>query len=414
MNAKTVVVAGAGYGGVRAALRLDRELQEDVDIVVIDKGARQEMYSLLYEAATAVISKQAREQYAELVGTIGVPYERIFARTRIRFVQAEIRRILLEQKRIDITTVAGIPETISFDTIIIALGSETNYFNIPGLRERAYSLKSIAESLNMRNALEEIFAARGSEQRINIVVGGAGFSGIELSGELVGFLHILARQHEIPIDRVTLSVVEASDDILPGAHPSLRRMARRRLEQLGIHLYTGCPNASYDGEAVYVGNGCALPADILIWTAGVRANRIVEALPGVTLSKRCLVVNEYLQVMGVPYAYGIGDAAVCEKLSANMPATAQKAIRQGVHAARNIARYYRGNDLGRYVPKTTAFIAPIGGKFAIAEIGPLRFAGYAAWALKMLVTLKYLLGILPMKEAFRVWVGGVWTYIRND
>lgn len=416
MEQKTVVVVGAGYGGVCAALELDRGLPADMRIVVMDRGARQEMYSLLYEAATAVVSGQTRREYGNLIDTIGVPYEEIFSGTRIELLRGEVKGIELKERYIALQTSAGESRRVGFDTVIVALGSETNYFGVAGLRERAYSLKSVAEAINMRNALEELFAVRGPDQRINVVIGGGGFSGIELAGELAGFVKILAAQHEIPVERVTLSVVEAGAEILPGVHPHTREAVRRRLESLGVHLYVQSPIASYDGFTVYVTGGLALPADMLIWTAGVRASTVVEGIAGVTLERKCLVVNEYLQIDGFMNAYGIGDAVYCFNTATNapVPSTAQRALQHGACVAKNIIRQYAGRSLMPCRTRQPAFLAPVGGKFAVAEIGPLHWSGKTAWALKMLVTLKYLLSILSPRRALRVWVWGIWTYVRND
>ena len=422
---KNIVILGGGFGGVRVALDLSWRIPSGYQIILIDQRGYHLMHWILYEIATVYLKHISRFDYEAVEGASAILFGDIFKGTNVKFLQGRVSDVFLPDKVLGIEfpdyrdpakNEPALSGLIKYEYLVMALGSETNYFGIKGLREAAYGLKDLNDSLNVRDALEELFAGKGVDDNINIVVGGGGFTGVEFSGELVGYVKKLAEKYQLSPKRVHISVVEAGKCLLPGAKDWLIAAATKRLSRLGIHLVLESPIEKYEQGQIFLAGGRIMPADLLIWTAGVRANTLMDHLAGVDLTKTCLMVNDALQIPQHPEVFGIGDNVYCFNPAKGcpVPATAQRAVDQGRVVANNIARLIEGKSLVAYKPRDPAFIVPIGGKYALADIYGVQLEGVIAWWAKMLVGLKYLLSILPVSRAIRLWWAGLFIWVSND
>lgn len=420
---KNVVILGGGFGGIRCALDLAERLPKDYQIILIDQKQYHLPHMFLYEVATIHLSRLDRFRFNEVKHAATIPYAEIFKGTRVRFLHGRVRDLFLKDK----TVAVSIPFTgatseewhlgiVKFEFAVVALGSETNYFGIAGLKEGSYGLKDLGDSMNLRNALEELFSNKQKTDNINIVVGGGGFTGVELAGEMMGYLKKLCERYDHPWSRVRVSIVEAGKNLLPGAKGWFSSAALARLRTLEVNVLLDSPIEKYGDGQVRLAGGDIMPADLLVWTAGVRANPLMEHLSGASINKTCLVVNEHLQLTDHPEVFGIGDNVYCfdPAKQTPVPATARRAIDQGKIAALNIVRSIKDRDLAVYEPRQPMFIVPIGGKYAIADFHGTKIVGTPAWAFKMLVGLSYFVSILPFASGVSRWWRAMVMYSSND
>ena len=417
---KRVVVLGGGFGGVRAALRLDKLLPPEYEIVLVDKKGYHLPQWMLYETATVHMTREQWVDYEAVRENAGIPLSLIFKRSRVAFLQAEVKDLLLSEKKVALLWNMGDGGRhlgfLDFEYAVLALGGETNYFNIPGMKENALSLKGLDDALNVRNAIEELCSRKKSTDNIQIVVGGGGFTGVEFAAELVGYMKKLAAKYHLDPARLRISIVEASGCLLPGAKEWIARATQKRLRALGITIVLDTPIERYLDGQVFLKGGKIMPADLLVWTAGVRANSIMEHITGAELSKTCLVVNDYLQIAGHEGVYGIGDNVFCfnKVKQCAVPATAQRAIDQANVAATNIARAVARREMVEYEPHDPVFVVPLGGKYGLADLSGFGVEGFFGWALKMTIGLTYLLSILPIPTAISYWWSGLRISTKND
>lgn len=404
MSKPTIVILGGGFGGVRAALDLEKFLP-DAEIFLVDKNSYHTYTSDLYELAAAEFSKQGREDILGLTSTLAVPFQEIFSPKRVRFLKGEALDINFKKKEVILDF-----GRLRYDYLVLALGSQTNFFTIPHLGEKALELKSASDALNIKSALEELFQTHGKHEKISVVIGGGGFTGSELAGELGVALPKLARKFSHPVQNIYLTLVEGSDQLLYSAHPWFHGRVMSRLEKLGVKIMLGSFITDiHDGEVI-LKNKPAIKYHLLIWTAGVKANRLVEKVKGVKLEKnKCIMVGRNMEVPDLKNVFVIGDLAYC-----GTQMTAQAAIEQGHYVAEFLASKLGGRPYPDYHPKISRFVVPLGGKYALADLGFIKISGFPAWFLKRFVALKYFLTILPPAKAFRLWWQGLRIFTQND
>ena len=415
-----VVIIGGGFGGVRAALDLLKHAHRDVSVTLVDRNDFHSYTSDYYETATLRIPELLRHEQREWLrvrGTVAIPFTEIFGRYNkaIRLVEGEVVGIDLYDKRVHMAD--GLD--ISYDWLVFAPGSEVNDYGIPRLGELALSLKTVSDALNVRNALDELFLRLPKERVIRIVIGGGGFTGCEFAGELVGYCQHLARLHEHPPEHISITLVEGAGTLLGGAASWMRARARARLTTLGVEVRLNSFIERVEPGALYIkGAKAALACDVLVWTAGVRASRLVGKLEGDVVAERgCLMLDEQLRIPAHPSAYAIGDAAYCPDRAdgeESLPMTAQVADSQGAFVASAIRKELAGRKPHPYEPKHSGFIIPLGGKYALANVYGIRLSGFLAWMLKRIVALRYFLNILPAGYALTHWWRGVQLYIRDS
>lgn len=409
MGKKNVVILGAGFGGITAALTLAKKLKKypDYELILIDKNPYQLFTPALYEIAS-VPSGEARGTL--LKSAVVIPIEDIVAGKNITFKQGETIGLDKMRPAVVVRNVGALP----YNYLLFALGSETNYFNIPGLREHAYPLKQFEDAVHIRNKIETLLK---QNRPIEVVVGGAGASGIELVAEFSNFVCTLQKKilQDHPLCRVHLVLVEAAPGILSGFDQTTIQRTQERLKKLGIEVKNNFTITEITPREVRCKDGKDLPYDLFVWTGGVKGNSLFQLLGLPTTPRGNLVVDQYLEVE--PRIFAVGDCAgfidpaTGKQLIWNVPVAEEEARL----AAKNIIRDIRGKKkIAFRARKRYPFVMTVGQKYALADLIFIRLTGFWGWLIKILVELRYLLKVLPPAKALRRWLHAVKTYISND
>ena len=411
---RQIVVLGAGFGGLRAAKILGKKVGKEHGVTLIDRNAYHTFTPLLYEVAS---TDKETANYIDLKSLVTYPISTLLESLPITFIQSGISGIDLENSLVDLED----GKRVVYDYLVIALGAEVYHFEIPGLVDAAFAFKTFTDALKLRDAIWERIRGKVAED-IRIVIGGAGATGVELAGELAEWLCRVSKQRGKEC-HAAISLVEAAPTILSGFDARVIEKVKKRLQGLGVTILTSRVIEKVIDHRVQFQGGVSVPFDILIWTGGTRANRLAGALPikterrghaRVAPSLFCIPQTPDLKLGG--RVYGIGDVTCFydQKTNKPIPGVARAAISEASTAARNIIRDLRGQKPLIYTAKDYPYIIPVGGKYAVAKVGPLVFSGFFAWVFKGLVELNYLASVMPNMRAVKIWLRGLKTFVKND
>ena len=373
-----IVIAGGGFAGLYAAKQLDGTIAQraDIEVTLISRENFILFTPMLHEVAAGDLSP------SDIVN----PLRRILRRVKV--LEAEIDAIDLTNKKI--RCLGGLRDVeleFEFDHLLLALGVETNFFNIPGVGDWAVTMKNLADAALLRNrmvALLEEASLHSDEtvrrELLTFVTVGGGFSGTETIGAINDFLRETARFYPaIKNEMIRVVVVEGGKHLLPELGEELGRYAEQKLRNRGVEVVTGALVTSYDGSVVALSNGATIPAATLIWTAGTKPSPVIGGLPCQKQRGR-LLVDECLAVKAVPGLWAVGDCAAVPDGAGNFyPPTAQHGMREAVAAAKNIARAVVGAPLKPFRYKTIGMLASIGHHSGVAMVFGVKFSGFIAW-----------------------------------
>jgi NADH dehydrogenase len=283
---------------------------------------------------------------------------------------------------------------------VLGLGAITNFFNLPGLQERAITMKSLGDAINLRNQLIENLEAADFECSIGsrdhlltVVVAGGGFAGVETIAGVNDFLRESVKFYphlsEGPI-RVVL--VHPGAAILPELGEKLGRYAQKKLADRNVEIRVNTRVKGITERGVELSDGTMIKTNTLVWTAGTSPNPLLAALP-CQKEKGKAVVNAFMEMPNWPGVWAIGDCAVIPDPSGKpYPPTAQHALRQGKVLAQNIAAAVRGGQKKPFVFKTLGQLAAIGRRAGVANIFGFNFSGFIAWWMSRSIYLSKLPG----------------------
>jgi NADH:ubiquinone reductase (H+-translocating) len=396
---KNIVVIGAGYGGITAALRLSNLFRAEPGyrILLVDRFPFHTLKTQLHEAAV---------HKSEVTIDIG----RIIRNRGITFQLGSVSALDLVQR---IVHVGGVG--ISYEYLILALGSQANFYNIPGLEQNALPLQSASDARRIYERISTLCAAAVAErdpvkrkEMLRFVIGGGGLSGIELAGELVDHVVASAVNYGLGSGEPEVIIVEGSDDILPASPPGLRNSTRQRLLSKGVSLLTGTRVAGVSAEEVILSTGERIRSRTLVWTGGIRVSEIARESGFAIGESGRILVNEYLQSVTSPNVYAIGDNALAINPATKkpVPAAAQFALQQGRLVAGNLHATVHGYPQRQYKPRVWGEVISLGrhlavGWVALPVIKKLKFVGFLASLVKTSIKEKHL--ILLRKES-RNWI----------
>ena len=398
-----VVVIGCGFAGLNFVKKLKGKAFQ---VVMIDKHNYHTFQPLLYQVSTAGLEP---DSIAHPIRHIFKGYKNFF----FRMANAE---------RIDSTR--GVLETnigeIEYDHLVIATGSESNYFGMKNLEKYAIPMKTVPEALNLRSIILQNFEAasltgdlRERERLMNFVIIGAGPTGVELAGALAELKsHVLPNDYpDLDFRRMSIHLLEMMDQVLPPMSANASKHSLKYLEDLGVNVWLGTSVKDYDGSTVYT-NKKDLPAYNLIWAAGVKGHIIPGLEEGKDHKKARYVVNKFNQVGEHPNIYAIGDVAamITEETPKGHPMLAQVAIQQGTNLSRNLWYWKRNMKAREFEYKDLGTMATIGRNKAVADIGKLRFSGFAGWLLWMVVHLRSLVGFRNRVVVLLNWLINYFSY----
>jgi NADH dehydrogenase len=399
-----IVIAGGGFGGLYAAKHFDKTLarREDVEVTLISRENFILFTPMLHEIAAGDLSP------SDIVN----PLRRILR--YVKFIEADVREIDLNERRI--RCIHGIGDAdleLEYDHLLLALGSETNFFDNQDAREWAVTMKNVMDAALLRNRmvalLEEAALEKDETARralLTFVTAGGGFAGAETTGAVNDFLRETARFYPaLREDMIRVVVVHSDSYLLPELGEELGRYAERKLIERKVEVIKGARVASYDGSVVKLNDGRSIPAATLIWTAGVKPSAVIASL-SVPKEKNRVLVNENLAVPGATGLWAVGDCAAVPDSNTGQfyPPTAQHGLREGVVAAKNIERTILGQPLEPFRFKTLGLLAAIGHRTGVAMVFGMKFSGFIAWWLWRSV---YLLKLPRLAKKLRVVIA--WT-----
>lgn len=402
---KKVLILGGGFGGLYAALHLEQSLARDgdVEITLVNRENFFLFTPMLHEVAASDLD----------ITDIVSPVRKLLKRTH--FFQGDVERIDLPKKTV-VVSHGFQPHTheLSYDYLVVSLGCITNFYNLPGLAERALTMKSLGDAIHLRNRLiahlEEAdteCATQFREPLLTFVVAGGGFAGVETIGGLNDFVReALPHYPRVPAELVRMVLVHSGDLILPELGEKLGRYAQRKLSDAKIEIHTNKKVAAVDDDGVTLSDGAFIRTNTVIWTAGTSPHPLLATLPCARERGR-LVVNEYLELPEWPGVWALGDCAIVPdgRTGKPHPPTAQHALREGKIVASNVEAAVR--QTGRRTPftfTTLGLLAAIGRRAGVARILGVNFSGFAAWWLWRMI---YLMKLPRIEKKVRV--GLEWT-----
>ena len=317
-------------------------------------------------------------------------------------------------------------KSLEFDYLVLALGSETNFYNIPGLAAHALTFKTFADAIRIRDAIWTL--AHERVPLIRIVIGGGGSAGVELAGELKAWCGELEK--EVKQCRLSVAVIERSPTILTGFAPKIVNLAHRRLARLGVTILENREVRSLTAREVFLDKDEKIPYDTFIWNGGTKAASVIENLSlkreprgrlEVEPTMNCLPQTPELQLENRVYALGDIVSFLNPQTQRPVPGVARAALTEAKVAAVNIFADIMAAENSKsaankisYQPREYPYIIPIGGKYAIAKIGPFILSGFIAWVAKELVELFYLLSVMRPLPALATWFHGLKIFAEND
>ena len=404
MKKTSIVILGGGFAGLSAAMYLDKTLarHEEIEVMLISRENFVLFTPMLHEVA-------AGDLYP---GDIVNPLRRILR--HVKFVEAEVQAIDLSGRRVRcLGGVARLDLDFEFDHLLLTLGSETNFFGLPGVSEWAVTMKSMFDAAMLRNRvlalLEEASLQSDSAARrrlLTFVTAGGGFAGAETTGAINDFVREIVRYYPaLSEELVRVVIIHPGDFLLPELGQELGDYAERKLRERKVDVIKGVRVASYDGLVVTLTDGNTIAASTLIWTAGVKPSPVIAPLPCEKERGR-LLVSEYLAVTGVPGLWAAGDCAAVPVFNTEKfhPPTAQHGLREGLIAAKNIEAVVLDRPLKPFVFTTLGQLATIGRRTGVAMVFGIKFSGFVAWAFWRAI---YLMKLPRLPKKLRVLVG--WT-----
>ncbi|WNQ10975.1 NAD(P)/FAD-dependent oxidoreductase [Paenibacillus aurantius] len=379
---KQILILGAGYGGLLSALSARANLSpQEATITVINRVGSHQIITELHRLAAGNVAEKA----------VALPLEKLLKDKEINLKVGSVQAIDVEGRKVTLED----GTFYRYDALVMALGSETNYFGIPGLQENSLTLKSVADAnrifAHVKDRIRE-YSVSGNKADATFVIGGGGLTGVELVGELADELPGICRQYGVDFADVSLYLVEAMPTILPIFSADLIQRATTSLESRGVQFLTGLPITEVNGAVVSLKDGRTIEAGTVVWTGGVQGSTLV-ANSGVEVNRGRATVNEFLQSVSHPDVFLAGDCAVVFGPEGRpYPPTAQLAWQMGELVGANIAAHFRSGKMASFQPVFSGTLASLGRKDGIGAIGEtgIELKGLPASLMKKASNARYL------------------------
>lgn len=395
-----VVIAGAGFGGLSALKTLSNS---PADVLIIDRNNYHTFQALLYQVASAELEPEA----------ISFPLRSIIRKMHnVQFKMAEVTSVNLASR-----TILTADGQVSYDFLIMAMGSTSCFFDVPGAAENAFQLKTLDDAVTLRNhilcCLEKAVSEPDVDYRrqlLQFVVIGGGPTGVELAGALAEFFQGPVAKDYPMLDKQEMSILllEATDNLLPGLPDKLRNYTVGRLRKMGVKVSLLSATDRITSEGIHLKDGRDIITATVVWTAGVRGHPVAEA-SGLPVNMRGRIpVLPTLQVAGHPEVFVIGDLACFEEKGQPLSSVAPVAIQEGATSAQNIKRLIAGLDVLPFRYRFKGSMATIGRMAAVAYIGGRSFTGMVAWFLWLIV---HIYRIIGFRNRILVMVNWAWDFL---
>lgn len=401
-----IVIIGAGFGGIAIAKSFKNK---PVEVLLIDQHNYHNFQPLMYQVATGGLEP----------ASIAYPVRRIFRDYKnVSFRMAEVFAISSEEQLL--STTAG---TIAFDYLIIATGSQNNFFNFEPVKDKLLTLKSIPDALNLRSFifqnLEKAMEDTKNEpldEILNIAIVGGGPAGIELAGALAEMKrYVIPKDFPgLDVSKMSINLYEAAPKLLAVMSEIASAKSELYLKELGVNVFLNAKVSSYDGTTITLADNTTFKTDTVIWTAGVKGAPINGLPIEVIVGGNRISVNEYNQVQGFEKVFAIGDVAahLSEENPKGLPMLAPVAQQQGKLLSKNIIRHLSGKSMEIFKYKDKGSMATVGRRKAVVDLPKWKFQGTFAWLVWMFIHIFSLVGFRNKFVAFIDWFSNYISYDR--
>jgi NADH:quinone reductase (non-electrogenic) len=402
-TAKRIVVLGGGFAGLHLVRRLERRLQpEEAAVTLVDRQNYHLFTPLLYQVCTGELPPHA----------VAYPLRDATAPAGFHFLQSEVTAVDLEHRRVG--TADG---ELPYDHLVIALGSVTNDYGIPGVRENALQVKWLSDAETLKRHVLDIFESAAIEtdiarrrEALTFIVVGAGPVGVELASSLRDLMDHTLRKIYPTIDfyaDVAIHLIEGADRVLPGMDPRISAIAMKRLEQQRVRVLLNTLVSEMAPGVVHTKDGARLRARTIVWSGGVKVNPLVASIDLPKTKDGRIVVDDRFRANGRDDVLVLGDAAYFEHKGKGLPQLAQVAVLEAPAAARNLAALVRGEPTQPFVYKRKGDLVALGRTQAAAEfakLGGFVIGGLPAWTVWRVNYLMQLLGVRNRGTLLVEWI----------
>lgn len=404
-SASRVVIIGGGFAGLELAKKLSHK---PFQVYLLDRNNYHTFQPLLYQVATGGLGSDA----------IAYPLRKVIAPLpNVAFRMASVEHIDTEEKVVQ-TDVGPFP----YDTLVIATGSNTNFFGNKNLSELTMPLKSIPEALDIRSYMLQEFekalveqSTEAKQRSLKFVIVGGGPTGVELAGAMAEIKkNVIASDYrELDKELMNIHLVEAGPRLLAAMTPKSSDAALEFLRKMGVDVKLNTAVQSYDGEELQLGNGEKMKTETVIWSAGVKGN-FLDGLPDSSKARgNRILVDTFNKVEGTDNVYAIGDVAMMqtEQFPHGHPMVAPVAMQQAKLLGENIIKWSKGKSGNAFKYTDKGSMATIGRNKAVVDLPWFRFKGWFAWIVWMFVHLIMLVGF---RNRLVVFVNWAWNYLTYE
>ena len=397
MNKPKVVILGGGFGGLAAA----RALYKSAEVTVVDRHNFQTFLPLLYQVSTAGLAADH----------VAYPIRGALRKTNIKFRMGSPISIDHRNKEVKLDS----SEVLNFDHLIVALGSVSADFGIPGVNEYALGMKTVHEALTIRAEIMRRFedlCRFEDDTKLSISVIGGGPTGVEMAGAIAELIRgPLKSDKADAAANINISIIEAGPRLLPTFAPSLSERTKKDLEKLGVKVMLNIPVKAIEHRKITLNDDSVINSEITIWAAGVKGSDAMAQLSLPTTGNR-IAVEPTMQVQNYSNVWALGDVAgAIGKDGKPLPMVAPVAIQQGKFIAKQIARLIANKPLTDFKYLDKGSMATIGRNKAIVQVRGLKIAGPIAWLIWVWLHLFYLLGGRNKIGTMADWT---WNYLTFD
>lgn len=397
-----IVIVGGGFAGLQLAKNLSGKNKK---VMLIDRVNHHMFQPLFYQVACGRIEPS----------NISFPFRKIFQASRnVRYRMTNVERIIPTENKI-ITSDAE----FSYDKLVIATGCKTNFFGNEKMESLAFGMKNTQEAISIRNHVLLTFEklimerSRSDDGNWNIVIVGSGPTGVELAGAFSEMKKdILPRDYpHMNFDNLNIILVSSTEKPLSVMSDESQNKSEEYLRDLGVRFLSSERVTDYDGDRVYLASGKEIPANNVIWAAGVTGN-VIEGLDPAIVVKNRYVVDRFNRVKGYDNIFAIGDIAYMEtpKYPQGHPQVANVAINQGKNLASNFTKR-KPADWKEYEYIDRGSMATIGKHRAVVDLPGWKFQGVFAWYFWMFL---HLMLILSVRNKLAVFFNWMWSYVNKD
>jgi NADH dehydrogenase len=376
-------------------------LYKTAEVTVVDRHNYQTFLPLLYQVSTAGLAADH----------VAYPIRGALRKTSVKFRMGSPLSIDHKNKEVKLDS----SEVLQFDHLIVALGSTTADFGIPGVSEFTLGMKSVHEALTIRAEIMRRFedlCRFEDETRLAITVIGGGPTGVEMAGAIAELIRgPLKSDQKQAAAQIDITIIEAGERLLPTFSPTLSKRTKKDLEKLGVKVLVGSPVAGVEHRKITLKDKQVLPSEITIWAAGVKGSDAMTQL-SLPIAGNRVVVEPTMQVKNYPNIWALGDiAGALGKDGSPLPMVAPVAIQQGKFIAKQIARLSSSKELKEFKYLDKGSMATIGRNKAVVEVKGIKLSGPIAWLIWVALHLFYLLGGRNKITTIADWT---WNYLTFD